>query len=121
MRQFDEFEPWFDALLDDHDEESYRAIFDLYCAINTLQRGSQDPFSQHHEIQCCDRPDGERDYHFIDRHYQTTLIVQKQTGLRDLHNYLVQRLQIEPDTTEGWVAWSDRQHEYCREDRSDWV
>jgi hypothetical protein len=120
MREFRDFDKWVDALLDDWDEEYYRAIFDVHCNIRTLLRGQeQKPFSLYYKFVSQDGPDG-KEYHFVEEYYGSTLIVRAEQ-LGELEEYLSKRFSVGANTPENWDAWCGKAHEWCREIRSDWT
>ncbi|MGK7926555.1 MAG: hypothetical protein AB4290_15165 [Spirulina sp.] len=115
MREFGDFEKWVDALLDDRDEEYYRAIFDVHYTIDSLLR-DQKRFSFYYTI---DRRDGAEgtEYHFVDERNDSTLIVKGKPGLRELDRYLTERFNVGANNNENWYAWNQRAHEAYRDDR----
>jgi len=115
MREFREFGPWVDALLDDWDEEYYRAIFDVYGILQALLKGHK-PFRLHYIIVSKDGLDG-TEYHLIEEYYGSTLIVSAEQGLREFEAYLATRVHVGANTPEAWDDWSRRAHERCGEDR----
>jgi hypothetical protein len=115
MREFRDFEKWVDALLDDWDEEYYRAIFDIYGILQALLKGYK-PFSLHYTVVSQSGPDG-TEYHLVEEYYGSTLIVSAEQGLHELEAYLAKRFHVGANTPEGWDDWSHRAHERCGEDR----
>lgn len=119
MREFRDFDEWVDTLLDDWDEEYYRAIFDVHCIIRTLLR-EQEPFSIYYKVVSQDGLDG-NEYHLVEEYYGSTLIVSTEQGLCELEEYLAERFNVGTNASENWDAWSGKAHEWCREDRFNWT
>ena len=119
MREFRDFKLWVDALLDDWYEEYYRAIFDVHCAIASLLR-DQKGFSFYYTIDSRDGAEG-TEYHFVEKYYESTLIVQGKLGLRELDRYLTERFSIGTNNDKNWETWHEKAHETCRDDRFNWI
>ncbi|MEM9543190.1 MAG: hypothetical protein AAGA60_27340 [Cyanobacteria bacterium P01_E01_bin.42] len=115
MREFRDFSQWMKFLLDDWDEEYYRAVFDIHGAIASLLRG-QNGFCLYYTVERQDSTDN-GEYRFCDKYNQSILIVEGKAGLHELDRYLTERFRIGENTNKNWEAWHERAHEACREDR----
>lgn len=115
MSEFRDFEQWLEFLLDDWDEEYYRAIFDIHGAIASLLR-DQNGFCLYYTVDRRNNAD-RNEYYFFDKYNQSTLIVKDKSSLRELDRYLTERFKIGDNTSQNWESWHERIHEGCREDR----
>jgi hypothetical protein len=119
MREFRDYRQWVDAVLDDWDEEYYRAIFEVYCMAKNLLAGRK-PFGVYYTVDSRGGQDG-TEYLIVDDYYGMTLILDSDQGARELVEYLTDRFRVGSTDMEDWDTWSQRAHERCREDRHNWT